>query len=81
MQDQVLKYKPHMYKVGDKLWINKALFKDAYSKSQASDKLSAKRFGPFKVTKLIGKNAVELELPDHVKIHKVVNIMHTNTLL
>ena len=42
-----LKYKPHMYKVGDKLWINKALFKDAYSKSQASDKLSAKRFGPF----------------------------------
>ena len=72
-----LKYKPHMYKVGDKLWINKALFKDAYSKSQASEKLSAKRFGPFKVTKLVGKNAVELELPDHVKIHKVVNISHT----
>ena len=72
-----LKYKPHAYEVGDKLWINKSLFKDAYSKSQESDKLSAKRFGPFKVTKLIGKNAVELDLPDNVKIHKVVNIMHT----
>ena len=70
-----------MYKVGDKLWINKALFKDAYSKSQASDKLSAKRFGPFKVTKLVGKNAVELEFPDHVKIHKVVNISAYDTLL
>ena len=66
-----------MYKVGDKLWINKSLFKDAYSKSQESDKLSAKRFGPFTITRLIGKNAVELELPSHLRIHNVVNVMHT----
>ncbi len=46
------KYNPHSYKPGDKLWINKSLFKDAYSKSQESDKLSAKRFGPFKVLTL-----------------------------
>ena len=72
-----LKYKPHEYSVGDKLWINKTLFKDAYSKSQVSDKLTSKRFGPFSVTRLVGKNAVELELPSHFKIHKVVNIMHT----
>lgn len=72
-----LKYKPHSYKPGDELWISKSLFKDAYSKSQVSDKLSAKRFGPFKVLELIGKNAVRLELPDHVKIHEVVNVMHT----
>ena len=26
---------------------------------------------------LIGKNAVRLELPNHVKIHDVVNVMHT----
>ena len=72
-----MKYKPRKYKIGDKLWINNALFKDAYLKSQASEKLITKRFGPFKVTKLVGRNAVELELPDHVKIDKVVNISHT----
>ena len=71
------KYKPHAYKVGDKLWINKSLFKDAYAKSQASDKLTAKRFGPFTVQSLIGKNAVKLELPHHLKIHNVVNVIHT----
>ena len=72
-----LKYKPHSYKLGDKLWINKSLFKDSYSKSQVSDKLSARRFGPFKVLELIGKNAVRLELPSHVKIHDVINVFHT----
>ena len=29
------------------------------------------------VTRLIGTYGVELELPDHVKIHKVVNVSHT----
>lgn len=71
------KYKPHTYKQGDKLWINKSLFKDAYAKSQASDKLTAKRFGPFTVQRLIGRNAVQLELPHHLKIHNVVNVIHT----
>ncbi len=60
-------YKAYSYKVGDRLRINKALFKDAYSKSQESEKLSAKRFGPFFVKKLVGSNAVKLELPSHVK--------------
>ena len=72
-----LNYKPHSYKPGDKLWINKSLFRDSYSKSQESDKLSAKRFGPFTVTGLVGRNAVKLELPTQVKIHDVVNVVHT----
>ncbi len=41
-------YKAYSYKVSDRLWINKTLFKDAYSKSKESDKLSAKRFGLFR---------------------------------
>lgn len=57
------KFKAPDYEVGSKLWINKTLFTDAYSKSQDSDKLSATRFRPFTVKKLIGKNAVRLELP------------------
>lgn len=72
-----IKYKPHSYKEGDKLWINKSLFKDAYAKSQASDKLTSKRFGPFIVKSLVGKNAVEVELPSHLRMHNVINVMHT----
>lgn len=52
------KEKPHSHKPGGKLCINKSLFIDAYSKSKVSEKLSAKRFGPFEVLDLIGKNSV-----------------------
>lgn len=30
-----LKYKPHPYKVGEKLWISKGVFTVSYAKSQA----------------------------------------------
>ena len=63
--------------IGSKLWINKTLFTDAYSKSQDSDKLSAKRYGPFVVTEIIGRNAVRLDLPSHFRIHPVVHVIHT----
>ena len=70
-------YKKPEYVVGSKLWINKTLFKDAYSKSQESDKLGAKRFGPFTVKELIGRNAVRVELPEHFRIHPVIHVVHT----
>ena len=62
---------------GEKIWISKSLLKDAYSKAQESDMLTSKRFGPFKILRLIGKNAVEIDLPSHLKIHKAINVMHT----
>ena len=71
------KYRPASYKVGDKLWIHKTLFRDALSRRQTSDKLSAKRFGPFSVLELIGKNAVRLQLPSNLRIHPVVHVVHT----
>lgn len=70
----ILKCKPHLYKPVDKYYINKSLFKDTYARAQKSCKLSARRFEPFIVMELIGKNAIRR---DHVKIHYVVNIMHT----
>ncbi len=65
----------HIRLIGDRVWINKTLFKDAYSKSH--DKLSAKRFGPFSEKKLVGKNAVKVELPSNFKIYDVVHVIHT----
>ena len=41
-----------------------------------SDKLSAKRFGPFTILELIGKNAIRLQLPENVNIHPVVHVVH-----
>jgi len=72
-----LKYKEPKYQPNDKVWINKSLFTDLYSKSQKSSKLTSRRVGPFIIKELIGKNALRLELPDHFKIHPVVHLSHT----
>jgi hypothetical protein len=60
--------------------IEKHLVMDAYSRSQESAKLTAKRFGPFRIVELVYKNAVKLELPDHLRIHPVVHVIHTKPL-
>jgi hypothetical protein len=72
-----MRYIAPAYAVGDFVWLKKTLFYDAYSKSQESNKLSAKRFGPFRIVALIGKNAVKIDLPEHLKIHPVVHVIHT----
>jgi hypothetical protein len=57
------------YKIGDKVWLEgKDLKTDRPSK-----KLDDKRYGPFKVTKIIGPNAYQLQLPSSMKIHPVFN--------
>ena len=67
---------PH-YSVGDYVWLKNTLFMDEYSISQESSKLKAKRFGPFRIVELVGKNAVKPELPDHLLINPVVHVIHT----
>ena len=71
------KYQPHTYKVGEKIWLDKELFTDVIAKAQRSKKLHARRFGPFEVRELIGKNAIRLDLPPSVKIHPVVHVLNT----
>ena len=57
------------YKVGDMVWLDgKDLKTDRPSK-----KLEDKRYGPYKVTKVVGPNAYELKLPSTMKIHPVFN--------
>eukprot|EP00171_Calliarthron_tuberculosum_P005616 IDg5616t1 len=71
------KFKTPAYKVGDMVLLKTSVVKDAYSRSQSSKKLTAKRIGPFPISELVGRNAVRLELPATVRIHPVVNVSHT----
>lgn len=68
---------PIQYNIGDLVWLSRTVFVDALSKHQPSEKLAAKRFGPFKIIQLIGKNAVRLDLPSHIRVHPVVHVEHT----
>lgn len=63
------------YKVGDKVWVSRKLFRDSYSKAQNSSK--ARRFGFFRILTLIGKNAVHFDFPSHMRIHPVIHVSHT----
>lgn len=70
-------YKRATYQVGDSVWVSHKLFRDSYSSAQQSSKLSARRYGPFKITELVGRNAVRLLLPRHIRIHPVVHVSYT----
>eukprot|EP00171_Calliarthron_tuberculosum_P001356 IDg1356t1 len=72
------KPKPIQYKEGDQVWLSNRVFTDAVSKLQGSRKLRVKRYGPFTVLKLIGKNAVRLDLPAQARVHPVVHVEHTS---
>lgn len=57
------------YKVGDMVWLDgKDLKTDRPHK-----KFEDKRFGPYKITKVIGPNAYQLKLPPSMKVHPVFN--------
>lgn len=75
------KYTPHPYKTGDQMWIDKELFRDAVAKTQSSDKLSPKRYGPFTILELIGKKAIRLDFPPNIRLHPVVHALHTTPLI
>lgn len=69
-------FKAPEYRVGSNVCTNNSLFTDAYSRSQRKEKLNARKFGPFAVKKLTGKNAIWLDLSEHIKIHQIVHVIH-----
>lgn len=71
------KLAPPAYSVGDRVWLSRSLFKDAVSRTQASDKLGSRRFGPFEIVELVGRNALRLDLPPNMRLHPVVHVAHT----
>lgn len=71
------KYRPPSYVVGDEVWLSRKYFTDSASSVQKSKKLGVKRYGPFRIIELIGKNAVRLDLPSNIQVHPVVHVEHT----
>ena len=71
------RYKKPSYSVGDQVWLKQTLFRDEYAMSQTKDKFTARRYGPFRILKLIGKNALKPDLTYHIRIHPTVHVAHT----
>jgi len=61
------------YKVGDLVLLSTKDLK-WQMKGRRSEKLTECFVGPYKVKGIVSSNAIELELPNSIKIHPVVNV-------
>ena len=61
------------YKVGDLVMLSTKDLKYQMV-GRRTEKLTERFVGPYRIKKIISSNAVELELPNIVKIHSVVNV-------
>lgn len=59
------------------VWVSRHLWTDQYSKARPSSNLSARWFGPFQITKRIGKNTVQLRILQYMGTHSVVYVSLT----
>jgi transposase InsO family protein len=66
--------KPTTYQVGDLVMLSTKFVNPPFLKGSGSRKLKAKYVGPFKVLRRISPTCYELELPDTVKAHPVINL-------
>ena len=79
VQEEMKKYadrkkgKANDYKVGDLVMLNTKDLKYQMV-GRRTEQLTERFVGPYKVKKIVSSNAVELELPDTIKIHPVVNV-------
>lgn len=71
------KYTFPSFKVGDEMFLSRKLSTDASLAARPSMKLCVKKIGPFKITEIIGKNAVRVALPKNINIHPVIHVEHT----
>jgi len=61
------------YKVGDLVMLSTKDLKYQMVRRRI-EKLTERFIGPYKTKKIVSLNAIELELPNTVKIHLVVNV-------
>lgn len=69
------------YHVCDHICVSHKLYRDAYILARPSTNLGARRFGSFKVVRLVGINAVRLRPPRYSKTHYIFHVCFTTTTL
>ena len=74
-------YRPHTYKTGDRFWLSRRLFSDAYARAEASRKLTAQPFGLFTIERLVGRKKVKLAIPNGLKLHDVFHVTLTRPVV
>jgi len=78
-QEEIKKYadrkrkKTDKYKVGNLVMLSTKDLK-YQTVGRRTEKLTERFVGPYKIKKIISSNAIELELPNTVKIYLVVNV-------
>lgn len=60
--------------VGDRVWLRLQPYRQHSVARRGAQKLAKQYFGPFPVTKAIGKVACELKLPSQARIHLVLHV-------
>lgn len=63
-------------RVGDLVLVNQVALLTYEEKSRHVPKLRNRRVGPFRINRMLGGNAAELELPPHFRAHPVINVSH-----
>jgi hypothetical protein len=61
------------FEIGDSVMLDTKYIKPPSHRTQGSHKLRSRYIGPFKILKKVGQNAFELELPDTLQVHPVIN--------
>jgi hypothetical protein len=69
-----LKKKEATFKEGDYVMLSTKYIRPPGHKAKGSVKLRAKYIGHFCILKLVGQNAYELDLPDTLQVHSVINV-------
>lgn len=62
------------FEVGDWVWLRLQPYRQHSVARRGAQKLAKRYFGPFPITKVIGKVAYELKLPPQARIHPVFHI-------
>jgi hypothetical protein len=66
--------RPTMYNAGDLVMLSTRFVNPPFLKGSGSRKLKAKYVGPFKVLRIVSSTSYELDLPDSIKAHPVINL-------
>ena len=68
---------PHSYAVGDKCYLRSTHVYPPGEREKPSEKMRKKYMGPYKITQLIGNNAVKVTLPRDMRNHPVFSVDST----